>query len=53
MAWMGLIVDEVNGVIEIFNILNDELKRYMCSTGATRLKDINPTMVMKRDYILP
>lgn len=52
MAWMGLIADEVNGVVEIFKILNDELKRYMRVTGAKQLEDIEPSALIKRNFIL-
>lgn len=52
MTWMGLLANEANGVAEIFSILNDELKRYMRSTACKNLKNIDSSMVMKRDFIL-
>jgi 4-hydroxymandelate oxidase len=52
MTWIGLIVNEVEGVVDIFNILNDELKRYMQSTGAKNLKGINSSMLFERNFII-
>lgn len=53
MAWMGLIAGEVQGVIDIFQILNEELRRYMQSTAAARLSDINSSALLKREFIIP
>jgi len=53
MAWMGLIANEVQGVVDIFRILNDELKRYMQSTATAKLSDIDGSALLKRDIIIP
>ena len=52
MAWMGLFANEEKGVIDIFNILNQELKRYMGITGYKSIREINPAALLKRDFIL-
>ncbi|MBI4596526.1 MAG: alpha-hydroxy-acid oxidizing protein [Candidatus Tectomicrobia bacterium] len=49
---MGLAANESQGVTEIINILNEEIRRIMSVTGCTNLKDIKADILVKRSFII-
>jgi isopentenyl diphosphate isomerase/L-lactate dehydrogenase-like FMN-dependent dehydrogenase len=49
---MGLAANGSQGVAEIIDILNEELRRIMSVTGCATLKDIDPEILVKRPFIV-